>query len=366
MSKEVKIYGAGSIGNHLTQACRRMGWGVTVVDIDPAALKRMKEEIYPNRYGHWDDSISLLKSEEATAKENGYDLIMIGTPPDSHIPLALEAVEESPSAILIEKPISGPDLLGIDELRESASAKGIRLFVGYDHAVSPAVSAMLESLKGKTENIQEINVFFREHWGGIFAAHPWLAGPWESYLGYTARGGGALGEHSHGINLWVTLARELGAGRIKRVSAEVDFIRDGKVDYDETATIILETERGLKGCCVQDVVTKPTIKSAEVMLDGDKCGVTFEKERDILSFNPSQGEAQTNAFEKTRPDDFFHELQEIDRVMKDKSASSFIDAEHGFETMLVIAAALRSGTTGRVVAIDYNKGFNTNALSEMD
>ena len=35
-----KIIGAGSIGNHLGHACRRLGWGVTLCDVDPAARRR--------------------------------------------------------------------------------------------------------------------------------------------------------------------------------------------------------------------------------------------------------------------------------------------------------------------------------------
>ena len=31
---KVKIYGAGSIGNHLAYACRSKGWDVTLCDID--------------------------------------------------------------------------------------------------------------------------------------------------------------------------------------------------------------------------------------------------------------------------------------------------------------------------------------------
>ena len=51
--------------------------------------------------------------------------------------------------------------------------------------------------------IKTIDVNFREHWGGIFAAHPWLSGPKDSYLGFWERGGGAIGEHSHAkFNLW--------------------------------------------------------------------------------------------------------------------------------------------------------------------
>ncbi len=44
----VKILGAGSIGNHLANASRRLGWQVTLCDMDPAALQRTKEDIYPH------------------------------------------------------------------------------------------------------------------------------------------------------------------------------------------------------------------------------------------------------------------------------------------------------------------------------
>ena len=55
----VKIYGAGSIGNHMANASRAMGMKVDVVDIDETALNRMKGDIYPSRYGAWDENISL-------------------------------------------------------------------------------------------------------------------------------------------------------------------------------------------------------------------------------------------------------------------------------------------------------------------
>ena len=69
------------------------------------------------------------------------------------------------------------------------------------------------------QSVETIDVEFREHWGGIFAAHPWLEGPQDSYLGFWDRGGGASGEHSHAINLWQFFASQLGKGRIIEVSA---------------------------------------------------------------------------------------------------------------------------------------------------
>src|SRR5438552_2598686 len=75
--RRVKIYGAGSIGNHLAHAARHLGWEVTVCDIDRAALAQMRDQIYPGRYGQWDAAIR--QHTLADEPVGGFDLILIGT-----------------------------------------------------------------------------------------------------------------------------------------------------------------------------------------------------------------------------------------------------------------------------------------------
>jgi 3-hydroxyacyl-CoA dehydrogenase len=62
---KVKVFGAGSIGNHLSNASRAMGWSVDMCDVDDAALARTKNDIYPGRYGKWDESIRLFNNKDA-------------------------------------------------------------------------------------------------------------------------------------------------------------------------------------------------------------------------------------------------------------------------------------------------------------
>src|SRR5262245_8723050 len=173
---KVKIFGAGSIGNHLAQASRSMGWSVDIVDPDPAALERTRTKIYPSRYGAWDTTINLLSPKETP--RGGYDIICVGTPPDSHMALARAAVAEKPKAVLVEKPLCGPDLEGAQELADEAKAAGVAVFVGYDHVVGRASTIAGDLLAEKRIGaLSTLDVEFREHWGGIFAAHPWLSGP---------------------------------------------------------------------------------------------------------------------------------------------------------------------------------------------
>jgi predicted dehydrogenase len=361
--KKVKVYGAGSIGNHLANASRRMGWGVDMCDVDSEALRRTREQIYPSRYGAWDSSIGLYTNDQIPS--GGYDLIVIGTPPDSHMALARQAVKERPAAILVEKPLCTPDLSGAQELLDEAKAAGVQVFVGYDHAVSKSALATGNLLKeGRIGKLDTIDVEFREHWGGIFNAHPWLSGPADTYLGFWKRGGGSCGEHSHAANLWQSFAHQAGVGRIVEVSAELEYVRQDGVDYDKLCLMSVRTEDGMLGRVVQDVVTRPTRKWARMQgangyiewYCGNKPGI------DTVVHALDSGVVTETNVSKTRPDDFVQELRHIEDVLKGAAEMSPISLERGLETMMVIAAAHKSSAEKRVVRIDYSKGFVPEAL----
>jgi predicted dehydrogenase len=361
--KRVKIVGAGSIGNHLTHAARQLGCSVDLCDLDQSALVRAKNMIYPERYGQWDDEIGLYSSADVPV--GGYDLICIGTPPDSHLDLAIKALEEAPKALLIEKPICGPDLARAQELFELAAAGNTEVFTGYDHVIGK-VAVKTRELTESTllGEIETIDVEFREHWGGIFAAHSWLDGPAASYLGDWRRGGGALGEHSHAVNLWQHFALVAGAGRVHEVSAIADYIEGEGVFYDKVCALNLRTETGLVGRVVQDVVTLPPrkwgrIQGSDGYLDWQ---FGYEPGRDKVGWSANGDTPQDFIAEKTRPDDFIAVLEHIRDVLEGRIKASPIALERGLETMLVIAAAHKSAQTGRTIKIDYEQGYCSAAL----
>ena len=362
--RRIKIYGAGSIGNHLAHASRRMGWEVTVCDVSSDALERMQHQIYPSRYGHWDYGIRLHLNEDAPT--GGYDHIFIGTPPEFHLPLALEALNERPATVTVEKPVCLPSLAGAHELWLAARAQKIRVYVGYDHVVGKAMQTTEEIISsGDLGEIQTIDVEFREHWGGIFAAHPWLSGPADSYLGFWEKGGGASGEHSHAINLWQHLAHIVGAGRVVSVDGSLRYVTEGSLDYDDLCLVNLRTEHGLIGRVAQDVLTTPHRKRARVQ--GSKGGVewvcNYNAEGDaVVLLRPGKAD-ELLPLPKKRPDDFIRELEHIEADLLTTGGSSGIRLERGLDTMLVVAAAHRSEQEGRRVHLDYDQGYTLDALS---
>lgn len=359
----VKIHGAGSIGNHLANACRAMGWQVHICDVDRSALERTRHQIYPQRYGAWDESIELFHSTDAPQK--GYDLIFIGTPPTSHLDLATDALREQPRAVHIEKPLCPPDLSRTQDFFERAKASGVPVFVGYNHVVAACVERLEGSLRREgVGRVETLDVEFREHWAGIFSAHPWLAGPADSYLGFGDRGGGASGEHSHALNLWQHFARMVGAGRIVEVDAMMDFVQEGGADYDKLCALHLRTESGLTGRCIQDVVTAPARKWGRIQGTAGfgEFHINYKPGMDALFFQSGSVEPVEATFSKTRPDDFILELKHIVDVVEGRRTFSPISLEMGLHTVLALVAAHRSAREGRTVRINYSKGYGPNAI----
>ena len=260
MSVKVKIIGAGSIGNHLAQASRRIGWDVTVVDANRDALKRMKDDIYPTRYGMWDSRIKLAHMSEEP--KGGFDIVMIGTPPDSHLKLALAALREKPRVLQIEKPLCPPCDPLLSRFLAAAKKSRTKIIVGYDHTVGASIEYVASHIQMLGTPLT-LDVEFREHWQGIFKAHPWLSGPSDSYLGYWKRGGGASGEHSHALHLYQYLAKEMGLGTWKKVVPHRTVEKAaGGVQYDSVASFGFEMSKGRYGRVIQDVITLPTRKWA--------------------------------------------------------------------------------------------------------
>lgn len=359
----VKIFGAGSIGNHLAHASRQLGWDVTVCDVSNEALERMQNRIYPSRYGKWDPDIRLVLNRDAPRGE--FDLIMIGTPPESHLPLARQALDEHPRAILIEKPLCTPSLDLAQTVYEAARQSRTAVYVGYDHVVGRAARAMAGYLRQQLlGDVRYVDVQFREHWEGILFAHPWLDGPADTYLGYWRRGGGASGEHSHAVNLWQHLAHVLAKGRVTQVDAQVTYETHDRGSYDTQCFLQLRTEGGLAGRVVQDVVTRPPVKRARVQ-GTEGClelVLGFEPNCDALLLHRANGPAGVQKFPKTRPDDFLQELIHIHAHLERSCRESPISLERGLDTMLVVAAAHRAESEQRRMGISYQKGYTPDAV----
>lgn len=335
-----------------------------MVDVDPKALERTRTQIYPSRYGAWDQGIRTAAPAEV-AKE-AFDLVIIGTPPDSHLKIAMQQMRECPpKAILVEKPLCTPSLAGMAELAQLSRETGTFVATGYNHTLTPH-TVLADEILGQASigKVTTISAAFREYWGGIFGAHPWLSGPQDTYLGFSDRGGGASGEHSHAINIWQHFAHRVGCGRIVEVSAMLEMVNNGKVAYDSLCQISVRTETGLTGLIVQDVVTEPSIKQARIQGDNGfvEWQVNYGGSQDLLRWRKGNGAIEEKLFPKKRPDDFKGEIDHLEVCLQGNCKGSPIALERGLESMMVVAAAHVSNQLKRTVKVDYQAGWNLKAI----
>lgn len=361
---QVKVIGAGSIGNHLTHACRGLGWQVTLCDQDPQALRRSREQIYPARYGAWDPEIRTAGAEEIA--RDPFDLVIVGTPPDTHMPVALRQIRDAaPRLLLIEKPLCAPDLAGVDTLQSEAARAGCTVLVGFNHTLTANTRFAEQWLHtAPTGAPLALHAATLEHWGGILQAHPWLRGPADTYLGFTRRGGGAIGEHCHAINLWQHFAHLCGQGRILEVTATLDWVADQGANYDRQALLQVRTEQGLVGTIAQDVVTRPATKQVSIAFENGhlQWQASADPHHDAVLYRAGDQALTEHRIAKSRPDDFAGEARHLADLLADPSLVSPISLQRGADTMLVIAAALKSDAERRVVRIDYGAGYRAAAL----
>ena len=349
----VLIIGAGSIGNHLAYACRNKEWQVDVVDIDKKALARMKDEIYPARYGSWDQAISLYG---AIPDGGSWDIVIIGTPPDTHTSVAIDLLKKhSPKVLLIEKPLTTPSMLNQDELTNILNKSETKGLVGFNHNVTDNTKfiekLIAEKVVGKPATLE---VKWFEDWSGIFKAHPWLDGPADSYLGFLSRGGGACCEHSHAIALWVHLSRLLDLGSVAEVEGQMKMINTEGLYYDEETSIQVKTEKGILGSIKQDVKTMPAIKMARI--EGDEGYIewfaNFEDGRDLVKWSSKGGVEQSKTFPKSRPDDFKNEINLLEEIMHaENDYRSPIDYEIGLQVAIITNKAIASSKAKKVVTM---------------
>jgi len=314
-----------------------MGWDVCVVDTDAKALERMKNDIYPTRYGVWDGNIKLYQAGQEP--KEGFDIIMIGTPPDVRMKIALEALDEKPKLLHLEKPLCTPYLEHMDEFIDKMKQNPETIVtVGYDHGVAESVEYINDLLREKIFNdILTIDVEFREHWRGIFGAHPWLSGPKDTYLGYWKRGGGAGCEHSHAFHLWQVFAEASDFGQICEFKSFHDIKKVEGAEYDQIAAFLFKTEKEKYGRVIQDVITYPTKKWARIQADNGfiEWFCNGVPEGDLVRYQIEGRDLVEKVFAKKRPDDFYRLTLHYQKLLNKeiKPEDSPISFENGLKVM---------------------------------
>ena len=367
--KKAVIFGAGSIGNHLAHSCRSFGYKVSVYDINEEALVRFKTSIYPERYGFFDDEIALKFYSEITSLDlEDIDLMIIGTPPDTHLKILEYVVSFNPKVVLLEKPIVTPSSEEISRVDELIKENPQIVFLcGYNHRVATITKLAKDYLKSIAIGKEfELHVKWQESWSGIMLAHPWINSPSETYLGFSKRGGGASFEHSHGIDIWLYFHGLLGLPIPDSLMGTGDLIFENEeFQFDKEIELQLYSSGQSLGTIKQDVVTSPAKKSLRIECD-DKVLLQLEfgftPGKDSLQIFPardSRGHETRIEIVKPRWNDFDLEIIEIDRILENHQSigeiNSALLASSSLKTAFIATAGLESARIGNSVKFDLIK-----------
>lgn len=346
-----KVIGAGSIGNHLSHALRTENVDVTIVDVDPEALERAKNVIYPERYGEFDRDIRLAHPSEVGSQP--FDLCVIGTPPDNHLPLASAELSHGHRLLLIEKPLAPSGRAELDQFAALAASSPTRVLVAYNQRLKPNSFEFLHRAQDEElGSLVSISGRMREDWAGILEAHPWLADATQSYLGYTHRGGGALYEHSHATDFALFIAYSLGQGRPVNVRATLDVVEHDTGSYDKAADVNIKMSSGLTVDVVQDLVTWPPDKSLVAKFANGAIRWEMHGDHDLLRISVTGKPDETVTFPKTRPDDFLPEIRHVLELLEPSSPeTSPLDLSEALYTSWALEAALESRDSGDWVSV---------------
>jgi predicted dehydrogenase len=341
--KKILIFGAGSIGNHMSFACVSLGFKVFITDKDPAALLRMKNIIYPKRYGKWNENISQIKYENVFTLLLKFDLIIIGTPPTSHYEIFINCKKKLYfKKILIEKPVSSFEDRKIFNL---VKEKKYQIFCGYNHSVNPSMNFFFNQLKKHLSQIETVNISWREGWAGILGAHSWLKDEFESYLGDFKKGGGSIQEHSHGLHAMLCILSLVKIKKINLLAKKLLFKSQGKKKYDYFAIAIAEN-KNIFFKYETDLITFPPDKNVYIKLDKGflKWICNYKENEDAVIYKYNKKNF-IKTFTKTRSSEFTNELNHIFAVNSKKDyINSRVNIINGLKTLKMIKSIINKKT----------------------
>jgi predicted dehydrogenase len=359
----VGIIGAGSIGNHFAHSFAKAGWEILVLDNNVEAILRFKKDIYPGRYGQLPDKIQFTNSYEDFFKST-FDFVIIGTPPDTHTAVFGQVAQNLDCPVLIEKPACTPNAQDFDQLSNIVSEYPGDVFIGFNHRVARSTQLLLNVLEANQfGKLSKVNVLWDESWIGILNAHPWLDSPAASYLGYTKRGGGALFEHSHGVDLALYMVSKFDSLNVIGLESIIEFSTEGDCDYDKAVEIQAKLLSGCEIHIHQDVVTFPARKELTLEFEYGRARVRFGIEGKLDDFEiEGFGQASFNisgTIDKARPDDFDQEVKMIEKYLNNQISikNHPLRAELGLFTAKFSAVALGIANKGFTKILIETKSF---------
>ena len=264
------IIGAGYIAHEHLDALRSLPKVriAGVCDLSPAIAEATAEEF--GAESHWSDHRAMLAEVQP-------DVIHVTTPPKSHVPLALDAIEAG-AHVLIEKPIA-TNAADLEKLMSAASERGRVLVEDYNYLFNPSVQQILALIEsGEFGDVVHVDVHFCVPILGVGSKHadPNADGP------FAGLPGGAVADFI--THLAYLSHAFVGAHRATHSSWR-NRSGDPGVPYDEFRALV-DAERGT-ACLGFSAHAQPDVFSLRVF--GTKMRASASLFEPLLSIEKLRG-----------------------------------------------------------------------------
>jgi hypothetical protein len=331
---KILIFGCGSIGAHMTNAALNLGFSVYITDIKKKKIDYFKNNFFFSRYGYFSKKIIPIEISSAIKIKEKFEIIIIGTPPDTHIKL-LKQIKNNLhfKKILIEKPIT---TIFNKDLNIFKNTKfNSQVFCGYNHSISQAFIFFLRQI-AKLKKIDVLNVFWKEGWSNILRAHPWLKSEFDSYLGDLKLGGGSLHEHSHGLHLLILILNLKKMKLSNNIQANVIYnFNKNKTKYYDTYSTFVDIVDNSFIKYETDLISIPANKTIFIKSKNKTVELIFGYNKNydccITSIN---NKIKKKFFKKTRSSEFENEIKYI--YKNKNSQNTNLSPNHAFEVLKII------------------------------
>lgn len=283
--------------------------------------------------------VKTCKTLEDGFKE-GIDAAIVCTPPSSHIPIALTAIEEG-AHVFIEKPLSH-SLSNVEELLEKARSADLTTFVGYCFRFHPGLKIVKETLD--SGDVGEVLLAQAEY--GQYLPD-WR--PWQDYRqSYTAKkelGGGIILDGSHEIDYLRWLVDD-----VREAFSFAGKLSDLDVETEDAAGILLKFVKGAIGMIRLDFVRRDYSRSCELICQKGTIKWNYQDNSVKIYRQDERKWAIYNNLITDSNDMYIAEMKHfIACVLKEEVP--LISGEEGLKALKIALAAKESAEKGNVVRI---------------
>jgi predicted dehydrogenase len=256
--KSILIVGVGSIGErHLRCFVATSRVEVSLCEMNPALRERIAQQYEVEK--------AYVNFEEAIAARP--DAVVICTPAQLHVPLALAAAQAG-AHLLIEKPL-GTKLDGVHALQAEIHRRNLTVAVGYVYRAHPALAAMREAIaSGRFGEPVQIVATCGQHFPFYRPAYR------ETYYTDRATGGGAVQDAlTHIMN-----AGEWLVGPVEKLAADAGHQVLEGVEVEDTVHVL--TRHGsVMGCFSLNQHQSPNEVTITVICRSGTARFEYDKSR---------------------------------------------------------------------------------------